>query len=655
MTGPDRDVGDRFTAVRTRIVELARTVREAGRGILLEEELRRLDEAVARLAEGRLHVVVVGEFKRGKSSLLNAVVGRRGLFPVDEDITTSIVTSVSYGWQEEAVVHSDDATVPTTVSIAEAREYVTERANPGNQKRVRLVELRGPFPSLAPGITLVDTPGVGGVNLDHAAATMAILRSADAVIVVTDAVEPLTAQELKFLDSVMDVTRNTIFAVTKIDRVDDPSVMVDNTRQKVSTRYRLDPKESVIVPVSSARKLDGIDENDPDLVAKSGFGVLEEQLWQILTARAGAELALHTSTAVRQALDHIVLPQRAELAAIRTPNGEDGRRLQAEYERARERLQKLADDTAPWRSRLTAAFDTLERDSVAGFDAMVAAVDDDLRNVWLSRPELIVAPDELARKVIAGLVQALSKLTEHLEERTRTIYADAERALRLDLEAPEIERITFESMSWAGPPPRQGREHRTLVQKAYRMVGTGRAHGTCGAVVGAFAGTAVGALFGGVGAYPGYVVGHVLGAAIGGIFGTTEGLRSGARSIREDELAEQRDELAQLFGNFLEANRRRAGEARAEALRRLRLTVPDELDARIESELATVSKSLDGLRAGESVRQDAAARQAELRASIAPLDDLATSLTKAEEEVLRLAETTKGAANSAQGTVCYDA
>ncbi|MFD0531772.1 dynamin family protein [Kitasatospora arboriphila] len=166
----------------------------------------RLAAAEGRLRDGTLTVVVCGEFKRGKSTLLNALLEEPDLFPRDTYFATSLVTTAAYGPQERVVVTLDPPDGqgdggPQQLEITRDRiaEYATESGNPGNLKRVRLISVHLPNPRLATGLVLVDTPGVGAVHREHTAVTTGFLPQADALVFVADATQPLTESELRFL------------------------------------------------------------------------------------------------------------------------------------------------------------------------------------------------------------------------------------------------------------------------------------------------------------------------------------------------------------------------------------------------------------------------------------------------------------------------
>ena len=117
--------------------------------------------AAERIAEGRFYVACVGQFKRGKSTLLNALIGEpilpSGVVPV-----TSVPTILRFGEDYGARVRLDSGEW-TEIAIAEIEQYVSETQNPQNSKGVAALEVFVPSPLLAEGMCFVDTPGLGSV------------------------------------------------------------------------------------------------------------------------------------------------------------------------------------------------------------------------------------------------------------------------------------------------------------------------------------------------------------------------------------------------------------------------------------------------------------------------------------------------------------
>ncbi len=159
------------------IIEVAKTLQQIGRADLAE----RASVAAARLRRPATVVCVVGEFKQGKSSLINALLGQP-VCPVDDDLATSAITLVRWGEQPAAVVRrkaesgaAGDPPTTETIPIEQVGDWVSEIGNPGNHKRVERVDIVVPSALLKQGLVIVDTPGMGGLGAGHAAATLSFL------------------------------------------------------------------------------------------------------------------------------------------------------------------------------------------------------------------------------------------------------------------------------------------------------------------------------------------------------------------------------------------------------------------------------------------------------------------------------------------------
>ena len=203
------------SATETGIVELVKILQRLQRPDLAQ----RATAAAARLKRPSTIVCVVGEFKQGKSSLVNGLLGQT-ICPVDDDLATSAITLVRFGEQAVATVkrkREDGSAVSEAVAIDQLGDWVSEAGNPRNEKNVERVEITVPSPLLKQGLVVVDTPGMGGLGAGHAAATLAFLPFADGLIFVSDASAELSAPEVDFLRRATELCPTVMFALTKID------------------------------------------------------------------------------------------------------------------------------------------------------------------------------------------------------------------------------------------------------------------------------------------------------------------------------------------------------------------------------------------------------------------------------------------------------
>ena len=178
-------------------------------------------EKAITVTEDTTTVLFCGEFKRGKSSLVNAVVGTE-LCPTDIGIATSVITTIKYGAVKKAIRYYGNLLENADSLKSEEIEWDDiEKYTMGDALEIdntALVELSYPSPFLKSGITIIDTPGIGGLDPRHAILTHMALPKADVIVFVTDAGEPLTQSELDFYkDKILPCGKQNIVLVNKSD------------------------------------------------------------------------------------------------------------------------------------------------------------------------------------------------------------------------------------------------------------------------------------------------------------------------------------------------------------------------------------------------------------------------------------------------------
>lgn len=166
-------------------------------------------------------ILFCGEFKRGKSSLVNAIVGN-GLCATDIGIATSVVTIIKYGKDKKAVRYYGNLQgCEDSLKLEEIKWDEIEKYTMGDVIEIDntiLVELSYPSPFLKNGINIIDTPGIGGLDPRHAILTQMALPKADVIVFVTDTGEPLTESEKKFyVDYVLPCQKPNLVVVNKSD------------------------------------------------------------------------------------------------------------------------------------------------------------------------------------------------------------------------------------------------------------------------------------------------------------------------------------------------------------------------------------------------------------------------------------------------------
>lgn len=168
-----------------------------------------------RLAEQRLRVLVAGEAKRGKSTLINALLGRPVL-PMGVIPLTALATTVRHGQGEGATVVFRDGRVESC-PLQALDDLVTERGNRGNRRNLASVTVVTDAPVLTCGAELVDTPGTGSVYAHNTAEAEAALETMDAAVFVLTADPPVSASERELMSRVAKLSVTMFIVLNKAD------------------------------------------------------------------------------------------------------------------------------------------------------------------------------------------------------------------------------------------------------------------------------------------------------------------------------------------------------------------------------------------------------------------------------------------------------
>ena len=273
------------------IAQILREVHAAAYQAKNEGVERAIGELTNKLAGDRFYLTVVGQFSRGKSTLMNAILGKEYL-PSGFVPTTSAITAVSYGSREKVVLRRSNSNLTSEIEMRDLADFVTERINPGNRERIEMAEVQVPVEILQRGFFLVDTPGLGSAVRENTATTLNFLPSADAIVFVTSCDAPLTAGELGYLRECRSSVRQLFLVVNKIDLVPEAE------REQVLEFARAKAQEELqdtgvrLYAVSAREGLAARLSSDGEKLHRSGLPELEEDIVGYLTANKQGDLLL---------------------------------------------------------------------------------------------------------------------------------------------------------------------------------------------------------------------------------------------------------------------------------------------------------------------------------------------------------------------------
>jgi len=304
----------RYESAKFELAEILRAIVTASPDT--SGELRaEVAQLFARLAEDKFNLLTIGRFSRGKTTLMNAILGSdrlpTGILPL-----TSVITKVTYGSRERAQVQFQQSSLLFDVPLEALPDYITERGNPANMREVRAAIVALPAEILRRGVCFVDSPGLGSAVVANTRTTQAYLPQADAALLVSGYDGPLCEEELRVAHALAESERRLFVVLNKRDTA------TPQMREEVEGYVRRQLGVSFVgapPPVFCVSARDGLAARLAGSVrgfAESGMGALERALFRFLLEDKHRELLHSISLRAGRLVDRFVeSPQSARLHA----------------------------------------------------------------------------------------------------------------------------------------------------------------------------------------------------------------------------------------------------------------------------------------------------------------------------------------------------
>lgn len=387
---------------------------------------RAVDELRTRWSAARLRLLLVGEAKRGKSTMGNALL-RRSVLPTGSLPLTAVATTVRTGEPERVEVRLLDGSVRTD-SIDQLDRYVTESRNPHNLLGVQDVLVHLPSTSLDPCVDLVDTPGIGSVFTHNTRAAETSRRSVDVAVLVVGADPPITATECRLLGELHVNAARTFLVVNKIDQLADGELSATMDFTRAVAREVSRTGEVPVFPLSAGQAVRALTDRDEKGWRTSGMASFTAALKAQLARTWRDDLAVGVAgTALREVAELV----DEEAVVVRTHELLDERRQErvTGFRAALDRLTRFGDDAAAAADTiLVRSRHNMDTDAVAVLPGLTATVQQDLHRIPGGTP---AAVESLAWATMAESVT-------HLVDEWRTTWSDrhaaaaAAAAIRVD-------------------------------------------------------------------------------------------------------------------------------------------------------------------------------------------------------------------------------
>jgi hypothetical protein len=338
---------------------------DAARSVDRDDLAARAEGAQRSLLHREFTVAVVGEFKQGKSTLVNAML-QTAVCPVDADIVTAAPTWVRFGAEPQArAFHQgedpNDESGGHELPLGQLTKYISESRDDAGE-RINSVEVRLDRNILRAGLSFLDTPGVGGLDTAHGKLTLAVLPMATAAIFVSDASQELTEPEVDFLRDALGRCSTILIVITKIDLYPEWRRIVALDRAHLQ-RAGLDVP---IVAVSSFLRLRASTLRDQEMNSESQFPELFDMLREHVLASGEQNSLALAAQELSFVVDQVRSPAAMEHQVLTEPSKAD--KIIDRLTEAEEKTRRLTSSSANWQTLLN-----------DGLQDLVARVDHDLR------------------------------------------------------------------------------------------------------------------------------------------------------------------------------------------------------------------------------------------------------------------------------------
>ncbi len=289
-----------------------------------------------KLEKNIFNIVVMGQFKRGKTSLINALIGC-DLLPVAVVPLTSIATILTYGDNLKITVCLNNGEC-MEIPLEKLGDYVTEKGNPKNIKGVSEVYITYPSSYLKDGVRLIDTPGVGSVYQHNTEVAYQYIHKSDAVFFLVSVDQPMSKNELDFLNDVKAYSSKIFFLLNKKDYLSEDELResVEFIKNILSEIYE-SPK---IYPISAKLALSGIKTNDDRIILESGIKEFLADLNKFLMEEKGNVLINAVSNNILKNLQQLEFEVDLEMKSLKTPLNDLKEKIQLFEDKKADIVQK---------------------------------------------------------------------------------------------------------------------------------------------------------------------------------------------------------------------------------------------------------------------------------------------------------------------------
>ncbi|MCE1201403.1 MAG: dynamin family protein [Bacteroidia bacterium] len=383
--------------------EKIKFVREHSGDLALRHLSKELDELEGKLATNQFNLVITGLFKRGKSSVINALIGQQ-MAPVGVTPVTAAITLFEHAESTRCeVVFNDNQTAP--IALNEISQYVSEEENPGNAKQVSLIKVYTNHSELLKTCSIVDTPGLGSVFEHNTETTYHYISRIDAAIFVLSTDSPISKTDAEFLTNLKTRVPKIIYVINKTDLLEKEKLekLTAFNRKVIAETVEQEEDTIEIIPISC--KLAGLNSEEGNI------GMLADVIKRMIENNKDEILLQTGSKRLNDIIAEILQLLKIQLEAIKMPLKE----IEQKQESLRRSMELMTETRHEFDILVKGQLDMIVTGKLVKAESMLKDLTSELNKQIDRSLDELTFKNESLRAASEGLSEACVERLNHIK------------------------------------------------------------------------------------------------------------------------------------------------------------------------------------------------------------------------------------------------
>ncbi|MEZ3591341.1 MAG: dynamin family protein [Muribaculaceae bacterium] len=402
-----------------------------------ENDIETMRKLLQKASVNEVSVLICGEFKRGKSSFINAFLGE-SVCPTDPGIATSVVSIIKYGTERKVTRFYGDVKnlKSETIAFDEIEKYAKGSSLEVDNTIMLIIEL--PSVKLKNGLILMDTPGVGGLDPRHLFLTLYVMPKADVTFFVVDAGEPLSSTELEFYkDKILQYAPSAKIILNKSDlkSKDELAQLIADTKKKITDFCSLEDGKVEIIPVSSTHWAMYNKSKSEKMKTSSNCESIDKALCNIVPAYK-LNILKGLKNYMLSSLSSLIEKYEYQISQIEYPNPV----AQEEYKEKLMELKAMKDDlanpTSTTRKKISKVIHSTQSNVINELTRQSILFSTDCLDQLLKRPE--AKAENGGEWILAQLNMGLESIAAEVDQRILLGFTQVNEILGENVEVGEL-------------------------------------------------------------------------------------------------------------------------------------------------------------------------------------------------------------------------